>query len=363
MSVTLKFFKAGCGDAISIKHTKNETLVEHHLLIDAGFNSTYPNTLKPEIQSIVDSGKQADLYILTHTDRDHINGLFNAIHQFGTSWASNFWFNHSPIEPMYYPPDEEVNVGIRQGIELRNLLQDKGVLANNTVTTDTSISLGDALLTVLSPDKAQYSKWLDLWKEQEREFQAKEASGEQVAAKKLPDYGLPLSTFATANFKEDNSFANRSSIAILYQVGNFTAILTGDAHPSVLCESIRNLGYDEKNPLPVDILKLSHHGSAGSTSDELLRLISCQNYVISTNGMCYNLPNKQTLARILHSPNYSAEQPVGFLFNYDKATLPTIFSTEDEFNYKFATHFATPSLNALIINVDESTLPATITFS
>ena len=311
----------------------------------------------------MDSDRQVDLCILTHTDRDHINGFIKAIHQFSTSWVRTIWFNHSPIEPVIYPPDEEVNVGIRQGIELRDLLHSKDILVKTTITAGMSISHGDARITVLSPDEDQYEKWVDRWKEQERELQEKEAAGEQVAARKSSDYQTPLSTLATTMFKEDNSFANRSSIAILYQVGNFTALLTGDAHSSVLCESIRNLGYNEQNPLPVDILKLSHHGSAGSTSDELLRLIACRNYVISTNGVCYNLPNKQTLARILHSPNYSSDQPIRFLFNYDKATLPAIFLEEDKRNYEFITHYAIPNQNALIINIDESTQPATITFS
>lgn len=56
--------------------------------------------------------------------------------------------------------------------------------------------------------------------------------------------------------------------------------------------------YSTDNPLSVDYVKLSHHGSQHNTSPEFLKLIECQNYIISTNGSGHGHPDKRTLARI-----------------------------------------------------------------
>lgn len=356
MAVTIKFFKAGCGDAIFIDDESNK------LLIDAGFINTYISTLMPELQSLIDHEQLIDLCIVTHTDRDHINGIFPAIDQFGTKWVREFWFNYSPIDPLYYSPDGDVNVGVKQGRTLRNFLNASGTLNKNNIIAGQTVTIGSAQLMILSPEEDQYSKWLAYWKEQEQKIELAEAAGERVAAKKS-DHKKLIGELLKVDFKEDGSFSNRSSIAILYQIGNFSALLTGDAHSSVLCHSIRSLGYSKTKPLRVDILKLSHHGSAGSTSDELLKLVSCRNYVISSSGQCDYLPNKQTLARILSSSNYSDQYPIRFLFNYDNEVMRNIFSEEDRSTFNFECYYASNDQNALIFNIDESTRPATIIFS
>jgi hypothetical protein len=94
-------------------------------------------------------------------------------------------------------------------------------------------------------------------------------------------------------------------------------LLLADAHDDVVQASIRSLKdkagnlYSEENPLFVDYVKLSHHGSQYNTSPEFLRLISSKDFIVSTDGSKHGLPNKRTLARV-------AECHVGvkFWFNH-----------------------------------------------
>ena len=43
-------------------------------------------------------------------------------------------------------------------------------------------------------------------------------------------------------------------------------------------------------PLKIDYVKVSHHGSKANTNDELLSLLDCNNFIISANGRHHGLP-------------------------------------------------------------------------
>ena len=67
-------------------------------------------------------------------------------------------------------------------------------------------------------------------------------------------------------------------------------------------------------PLHVDVLKLSHHGSFRSNSPELLKNVSADYYLISTNGAKpYHHPDEETIATICH---YHPQKDKVFVFNY-----------------------------------------------
>jgi hypothetical protein len=85
-----------------------------------------------------------------------------------------------------------------------------------------------------------------------------------------------------------------------------------------ISNSLRGLGFNEEKPLIVDYVKVSHHGSLNNTSQELLSLVSCNNYLISTNGGAayHKHPSRETIARIVYNSNRS-EKEVNIYFNYD----------------------------------------------
>jgi hypothetical protein len=57
---------------------------------------------------------------------------------------------------------------------------------------------------------------------------------------------------------------------------------------------------------------VSHHGSHGNTSPELLSLVDCRRYLISTNGQKFNHPHRPTISRIVKLGGPRAE----LFFNY-----------------------------------------------
>ena len=84
---------------------------------------------------------------------------------------------------------------------------------------------------------------------------------------------------------------NEDSLVLLVQFGGFEALFTGDAGFPVEAALRASLG-------PVDVLKVGHHGSRGSTGGELLDSLRPLAAVISVGRNEYGHPAPETLARL-----------------------------------------------------------------
>ena len=107
--------------------------------------------------------------------------------------------------------------------------------------------------------------------------------------------------YPDSKVKDEN--LNQLSLVIKMEYAGFSCLFTGD-----LEDVTDNLGRFAEN---VDILKVGHHGSKTSTSDELLRNTTPQIALISVgkkNG--YGHPDKATLARLerAHVKIYRTDQ-------------------------------------------------------
>ena len=90
--------------------------------------------------------------------------------------------------------------------------------------------------------------------------------------------------------------ANSHSIGALLTFGDFRMLFTGDMDKNCETVLLRNLA--SRGPLPdIDVLKCGHHGSATSTSEELLRLLRPE-YALLSYGRDnrYGHPHAETLA-------------------------------------------------------------------
>jgi competence protein ComEC len=84
---------------------------------------------------------------------------------------------------------------------------------------------------------------------------------------------------------------NEDSVVLLVRFGEFEALFTGDAGfpaEAVLAPAVG----------PVDLLKVGHHGSRGSTGGELLDSLRPRAAVISVGRNDYGHPAPETLARL-----------------------------------------------------------------
>ena len=84
---------------------------------------------------------------------------------------------------------------------------------------------------------------------------------------------------------------NEDSLVLLVEYGDFQALFAGDAGFPAEAE-MRN------RTRAVDLLKVGHHGSRGSTSDEWLDSLRPSAAVISVGRNKYGHPSPPTLARL-----------------------------------------------------------------
>ena len=98
--------------------------------------------------------------------------------------------------------------------------------------------------------------------------------------------------------------------------------MLADSRPEIIVQSLRDIGVNEKDPLVVDYVKVSHHGSLNNTSQELLGLIKSNNYLISTNGGTadHKHPSRETISRIVYNSNRN-DEVLNIFFNYTLNSL------------------------------------------
>ncbi|MVM42298.1 MBL fold metallo-hydrolase [Spirosoma sp. HMF3257] len=324
-----------CGDSLILEYGVNNSLEKRRIVVDTGYAKTYHSTLKPYLTSVVEQGASLDLLVLTHVDDDHIRGVFPLLKDFTHTIAHQYWLNYSP-NPLI-DADESGKIGMRQGIDARDLLMPTGKLNREPVMASQEYMIGNGKLTILSPDKAQFDTFIDEWKEYERNLPPKDTS----SSRKRSDHKKTLEELCTFGFHPDKSPTNRSSIAFLLEVDTYKILLLSDSFPDVVADTLEKKGFSEANLLKADLVKVSHHGSRKNTNNRLLDLIDCHKYLISTHyENTDHFPHKETLARIIYTVRKrDVVNPIHFYFTYDDPGFRTLFSDDELKKYLIKCHF------------------------
>jgi beta-lactamase superfamily II metal-dependent hydrolase len=323
----IKFLKAFNGDSIWISFVEKAKV--YNILIDGGIGDTYKNSsnvigdLFNVIKQIREEGQFIDLLILTHFDDDHIGGILRWINK--DKEASNLikkvWFNSGKEIAKKFEREEnkELNIKIiegaddfytspNHGIKFEKYLRDNNLWEGEIIEQGAEYSFLSVKFKILSPNKEKLSKLLKLYEVQKDYF----TSGGKNDFKILLKDFIEEENKLDFKFKEDTSVANGSSIAFIMEYENKNFLFLGDAHPSVVIEGLKMFKFDKDNQLNAELMKVSHHGSMFNTNKELLEIVKTNNYLISSNATKHGLPNKKTIARIIHN------NPNAFIrFNYD----------------------------------------------
>lgn len=321
----IKVLPAANGDCIIINFVDNET--EINILIDGGRGRHCHRKLKQELEQIRSRNKNIDLMVITHTDEDHIAGINKLFSdsKFDKSILKNVWFNSGSLisKEILLKEDEdkaiplfpeEKKMSIRQGITLEKALKETNCWHDEILCSEKRLSIEGLEFSILSPDQNTLSEFLKEW-EIEDEASTKMSS--------ITDHHIQIEDLFDHKFNEDPRLANKTSIAFLLEYNKFKLLMLGDAHPSVIISSLKSLGYTKHNKLKVDVMKVSHHGSRGNTSEELMELIECEKYIISTDGSNHGFPHKECLAKIIKFHR----NPIKLYFNY--STFGNIFSQDE----------------------------------
>jgi beta-lactamase superfamily II metal-dependent hydrolase len=336
MTVTLDVLPAGHGDALVV--TYGPPSRRRRILIDGGPAPKYEEGLRAHVLSLPESQRRFDLAIVTHIDADHIDGMLKLLQDRALGLkVRELWFNGwpqisgSPIPAPTRPGDR----GPLQGEFLTALLSTRrwnttfgGGVAGQHL--DRRIPLpGGATLSVLCPTDAELARLRRAWDKTVTE--AGFAPGDSAAvARRLAEsgrYAPPEEAVRTRGgppvrerprFGSDRAVANGSSIAVVLEAEGRRLLLAGDAHARVMVDALRKTAArDGTERVKVDVFKLAHHGSAGNVSRELLDLVECDRFVVSTNGQYFDHPDVEAIE--LLGRRGDARRPTVY-FNYESET-------------------------------------------
>lgn len=324
----IKIFAVNSGDCMSIKYKGTDDKY-HNIFIDCGFAGTFASTLEKEVIDIKSKGETIELFVLTHTHQDHIGGISRFIKKYGNDdIIDKYWFNGGRL---LLNLDESPKISINQGYELEKyLIKNKNGNKDKIVFKRNDEDIFGAEVCVIGPNEEVLNKFLSTW--------SKDYSilGEKISTA-LCDWGIDIKDFNLEIFDEDDCDDNKSSIVLLFTFNNKKILFLGDSAPSEVVKSLRVMGYSKENRLKLEYLKVSHHASRGNTSNELLEIIDCNKFIISTNGAnSYKFPHKETFARILRHELRDINEKIQFIFNYDTNEIRSIFKESDyeEFNFE-----------------------------
>jgi beta-lactamase superfamily II metal-dependent hydrolase len=309
----LTMLPASEGDALMLSWGRVDK--PRHALIDLGRTKDYVS-LKPILRKI----GELELFAITHIDADHIAGAVPLFKEEPLPFvAKRVWFNgYTQLEtangrlpsarrtPLGAKQGEKVTAGIAKSGWRWNVPFDSGVVSVDSPEARDPIPLADGMsLTLLSPDDLKLAELMPAWTTELEKAGLRTTDPDEVeqalAAGRVRLSTLNVDFLARLPFKEDTTRANGASIVFLAEYLGKRVLLGADAHPGVVERALRARGASETNPLQVDCLKVSHHGSKANTSPELLKLLDCSSFAFSTDGTRHGHPDPETVARILQS--------------------------------------------------------------
>lgn len=333
----IEMLPAKHGDALWIEYgTADRT---RRILIDGGPINAWPE-VSARLEKLPAGDQGVELLVISHVDTDHIEGLIRLMAEPVGRWPiapEEIWFNG-------WRHIEEANtLGGREGeflsalihrraFDLWNASFDGKAVCTGKLPGDV-VELADGMkLTLVSPNatalaklKKDWEKSVDKWEIDPGDLD--DAWDQLVEENKFhPGEDLTLGPGDITDELldllkgRDSSTANGSSIGFLAEYEGMSCLLLADAHARVVCESLRNLGYTEDEPLKVDALKMPHHGSKNNITQEMFELIDAKNYLVSSNGDKFKHPDKEAIEAIIQGSrrkptlwfNYRSDHNIGW---------------------------------------------------
>ncbi len=348
--MTVKFFKAECGDAAAIRYLGTDKKF-HNIFIDSGYERTFRFVIEERINEIIKCGEIIDLWVISHIHDDHIGGVLKYIKTIisgeNPDIVDQFFYN-PPRKYEFNASSDNISnaVSIDQGDKLYEyLIANSKLLDFDVINTLDTFDLYGLKITILSPTPDKLAalrlrypieSYNEFEKEEEESISDAVSHGQNDYNKYLIDFDLTLC-------KEDVSIENGSSISFITEYENTTVLWLADSHSSDILSALKGRGVSKTSKLDCDLVKVSHHGSSGNNSAELYSHISCKNYVFSVNGENrYNLPSKACIAGILKEESRDMNMKYNLYFTYDNDILRSIFFDEKDeiFSfYNFEAHF------------------------
>lgn len=350
MSTTLKILPVKCGDSLILTHEGEDKKVRN-IIIDGGYIKAF-QTLKDQITGIRKKKQLIDLWVLTHLDADHINGAVQYLRKQDVKGKGKlirrFWFNFFDAFKL---SDDSPFLSFGKGFDLSKLLRKLDIKGRQDITNDLKpITIGDAKITILSPDQKTFSDLKTRWKTEFKTYYGVEPPT-YISDPALRDAKTIEQLAKAKDAKEDSvkkGLINRSSIAFIYDENGKRLLMLGDAYPSVILKALEP-DYTMKKQLKVKYMKLSHHGSRKNYHTDLLNFIQCRRFIISADGENqHGIPDKEVLAKILMHPNRDQSKRITFYFNHDDTRFRQLFAVDKDAETRFNFRCKFPKANKVL---------------
>ena len=341
MVVTFKTFQSGLGDCVFLSLKRGE--MQYSIMVDCG-------RYTPEIKQYVVETlyKKIDLLIVTHIDADHNEGVTKMLQNMPDLSIGEIWFNcyqrslqgaiplndkqKECLTHLYAKISQVIDVMDTQVNSEHATMLSEVILANPAWKAawkrdyikkgmpDYPIEGGEfGTIKILSPTQQElkeldnefkvlfyeffYGKHpeealekdttiYELLQRVAQEFKDKEPMvPEQVAARLIDK---KLIEEACKNKVLPLTLANRASIAFIWEYSEHRILFLGDSSPELVSHSI-------EDAIIFDAVKISHHGSAHSTSVELMNKVDSTHYFF-TGGKGNIRPHLDAISRVVNRP-------------------------------------------------------------
>ncbi|KAI3349498.1 MBL fold metallo-hydrolase [Clostridium botulinum] len=389
--IDIEVFPASYGESILV------SLGEHNrknILIDSGFISTYNNHIKGKLKELSSKGQAIDLFVLTHFDSDHIRGAINLLKENGKYDKPNIikiediWINL--LKHVYFG-DNKVELSEKEKMKLKKILRKRYPveLFNrhvNDISSSESLTLSELIckgnyknnksfggglivsnkesnvmnidggikIKILSPTVDKIEELNKIWIKELLKLGLKpnfdnngelSKAFEKLLVNIIPNINRGLLKSCSNEkdiikslsekdvFSEDTDAVNGSSIAFTLEYEGKRILFLGDSHPSVIEKELKKEIDENNQKLKVDLMKVSHHGSKGNITKELLEMIDCDKFLICTNGAQYSHPDIEAISRII-TTNKDKEKVI--IMNYETPSIKKFLNKDLMKQYRYS---------------------------
>lgn len=344
MHFKFKTFAVGSGDCITLLLKNNNK--ELHIMVDCGL-------YKPEVNDYIKNEfhNHIDYLIVTHIDNDHINGLIKMLKSKSNLTINHIFYNcYQRTSDDLQEWDEKMVENVKRVYGhlpvVVDMLEQKikaetsmtlaeRILANENwkkawrreyITDEISmVDLGEDMgrIIFLSPPKEALDTldkkyrllfWKTLYKPKKFDYVKEETIYEALMRiMEQEDYEEPKQELVSSKVLDENAIKaysdeklkgmspeNEASIAFVWEHEGHRILFMGDANPDHVAEKIKDVYKDIPKPILFDAIKISHHGSAHSTSKELVSIADSERYFVT--GGANARPSYQALSRIIIAP-------------------------------------------------------------
>ena len=257
----ISFLKAHYGDSIHIEHKA------HHVIIDGGPQCDELNAI---IKDIIDKQEVIDLLVITHYDEDHILGIYKILKELSCSVSLKdvvkaVWFNATKLGLN----GNNHYLSAQQAVGMAELLVKNDINWISLLKKKTKYNLDDTVWIEVLYGGEVYTP------QPEGQFLSSERCDWMTSFKELEPF--------INDDVPDDSPTNSQSIILVLHDGERQILLSGDATPGKLYDALCQYIHDG-NSNHFDLIKLPHHGSYRNITKEILNLVVCNDYIVSTNG-------------------------------------------------------------------------------